>query len=39
LVNGYGIGVRVRTPMGNLRLDFAEGEYENRTHFGFGEMF
>jgi len=37
--NGYGIGVRVRTPIGNLRLDFASGEYENRTHFSFGEMF
>jgi outer membrane protein insertion porin family len=39
LVSGYGFGVRVRTPMGNMRLDFAEGEYETRTHFGFGEMF
>lgn len=37
--SGYGIGVRVRTPIGNIRLDFATGEYETRTHFGFGEMF
>ena len=37
--SGYGFGVRVKTPMGNLRLDFANGEYENRTHFSFGEMF
>ena len=39
LESGYGFGVRVRTPMGNLRVDFAEGEYESRTHFSFGEMF
>jgi outer membrane protein insertion porin family len=39
LQSGYGIGVRVQTPMGNLRVDFAYGEDENRTHFGFGEMF
>jgi len=25
--------------MGNLRLDFANGEDETRTHFSFGEMF
>ena len=37
--SGYGFGVRVKTPMGNLRLDFANGEDETRTHFSFGEMF
>ena len=35
----YGFGVRVKTPFGNLRLDYAKGEDENRTYFGFGEMF
>lgn len=35
----YGLGVRVRTPIGNLRLDFAQGDEESRFHFGFGEMF
>ncbi|MBQ7732507.1 MAG: BamA/TamA family outer membrane protein, partial [Synergistaceae bacterium] len=35
----YGIGVRVKTPFGNLRVDYAHGEEENKTHFGFGEMF
>ena len=35
----YGIGVRVKTPFGNLRVDYAKGEDENRTYFGFGEMF
>ncbi|MBQ7543542.1 MAG: BamA/TamA family outer membrane protein [Synergistaceae bacterium] len=35
----YGFGVRVKTPFGNLRLDYAKGEDEDRTYFGFGEMF
>ena len=35
----YGMGIRVKTPFGNLRLDYAHGEDENRTYFGFGEMF
>ena len=39
LHDNYGIGVRVKTPFGNLRVDFAHGEDENRTYFGFGEMF
>lgn len=33
-----GMGVRVITPLGNLRLDYATGD-EGRFHFGFGEMF
>ena len=39
LAEGYGVGFRVRTPLGNLRLDFAQGKDESRVHFGFGEMF
>ena len=39
LSEGYGIGFRVRTPIGNLRLDLASGSDESRVHFGFGEMF
>jgi outer membrane protein insertion porin family len=39
LKDAYGFGVRVRTPMGNLRLDVANGDDETFTHFGFGEMF
>lgn len=35
----YGLGLRVKTPFGNLRIDYAKGEDENRTYFGFGEMF
>ncbi|MDO4987750.1 MAG: POTRA domain-containing protein [Synergistes sp.] len=33
-----GVGIRLNTPMGNLRLDYADGN-EGRFHFGFGEMF
>lgn len=39
LEGAFGFGVRVRTPIGNLRLDVAEGDEETKTHFGFGEMF
>jgi len=39
LHDAVGFGVRVRTPLGNLRVDYGEGEDESRTHFGFGEMF
>ncbi len=39
LADAYGLGVRIRTPLGNLRFDFAQGDDESRVHFGFGEMF
>lgn len=39
LYDSWGFGVRVRTPLGNIRFDVAEGQFESRTHFGFGEMF
>lgn len=39
LHDSWGMGVRVRTPLGNFRLDYAQGEDESKTHFGFGEMF
>ena len=39
LHDNHGIGLRVRTPMGLLRFDFARGGDENRTYFGFGQMF
>ena len=33
-----GFGVRLNTPIGNMRLDYANGS-EDRFHFGFGELF
>jgi outer membrane protein insertion porin family len=39
LYDSYGFGVRVKTPLGNLRVDYGEGDDESKTHFGFGEMF
>ena len=33
-----GVGIRLNTPLGNLRLDYANGE-EDRFSFGFGELF
>ncbi|MBQ3763666.1 MAG: BamA/TamA family outer membrane protein [Synergistaceae bacterium] len=35
----WGLGVRVKTPFGNLRIDYAKGKDQNKTYFGFGEMF
>lgn len=36
---GVGIGLRVATPIGNLRLDYAEGRFGPRTHFSMGQAF
>jgi outer membrane protein insertion porin family len=39
LVAGYGLGLRVNTPLGPLRLDFGWGKEGTRTHFGFAQLF
>jgi outer membrane protein insertion porin family len=39
LADNYGFGVRVKTPIGNIRLDVAEGDEETRTIFSMGELF
>ena len=37
--DNWGMGIRVKTPMGQIRLDYAKGGDEDRTYFGFGQMF
>ena len=39
LHDDYGVGIRVKTPFGNLRVDHAKGDDESKTYFGFGDMF
>jgi outer membrane protein insertion porin family len=37
---GVGAGVRVQSPLGQIRVDFAvNDEGDNRIHFGIGERF
>lgn len=34
-----GVGIRVTTPIGPIRIDYAKGSEGNRTHFSFGGQF
>jgi len=36
---GYGVGVRVNTPLGPIRLDYGLGREGGRTHFGISQTF
>lgn len=37
---GYGVGVRVQSPLGPLRIDYGfNDEGDSRLHFGIGERF
>jgi outer membrane protein insertion porin family len=36
---GYGPGIRVMTPLGQLRLDYGFGSEGSRAHFSFGHTF
>lgn len=36
---GYGVGIRVRTPLGPLRIDYGIGRDGGRTHFSVGQVF
>lgn len=39
LKSSLGVGLRVVTPLGPIRLDYAKGEQEGRFHFSFGGQF
>lgn len=39
LKTGYGLGVRLDTPLGILRIDYGIGEGGGRTYFSFGPTF
>jgi outer membrane protein insertion porin family len=39
LKSSIGVGLRVTTPIGPIRLDYAKGEEGGRTHFSFGSQF
>lgn len=36
---GYGVGLRVNTPIGHIRLDYGIGSEGGRTHFSMGQAF
>jgi len=36
---GYGLGVRVNSPLGPIKLDYGIGEDDHRWHFSFGGFF
>ncbi len=36
---GYGIGIRVRTPIGPIRIDYGFGSEGSRAHFSLGHVF
>ncbi|MDT8903783.1 outer membrane protein assembly factor [Anaeroselena agilis] len=39
LKSSVGVGVRVTTPLGPIRLDYARGKEGGKTHFSFGGQF
>ena len=36
---GYGIGLRINSPLGPIKLDWGKGKQRNRFHFSFGGQF
>jgi outer membrane protein insertion porin family len=39
LKSSVGVGIRVTTPLGPIRLDYARGQEGGKTHFSFGGQF
>lgn len=39
LKSSVGVGIRMSTPLGPVRIDYAKGEEGGRTHFSFGGQF
>jgi outer membrane protein insertion porin family len=35
----FGVGVRMNTPLGSVRLDYGKGDETGRFHFSFGGQF
>ena len=36
---GYGLGIRVNSPLGPIKLDYGIGEDKKKFHFSFGGQF
>jgi outer membrane protein insertion porin family len=36
---GYGLGIRINSPLGPIKLDYGIGEDQNKFHFSFGGQF
>ena len=39
LESGYGIGLRINSPLGPIKLDWGKGKQRSRFHFSFGGQF
>ena len=37
--SGYGVGLRINSPLGPIKLDYGKGKQRNRFHFSFGGQF
>jgi len=37
--SGYGVGVRINSPLGPIKLDYGKGKQRSRFHFSFGGQF
>ena len=37
--HGYGLGLRINSPLGPIKLDWGKGKQRNRFHFSFGGQF